>query len=496
MSRPSVNTSFSISKLNSFKGFEKDTIIFKLSSDVEKLSQQVFTLTQKNIEYKKLLSEYPYLKKTVKELENELKKKNLENISIIKEKDDKNSELFNKISNLEKTSLIDKLNYDKNTILYQQKMSVFNHIRMENQVYAEEAAKFEEKKKLYEKKKDEEINKFKVHSILKYEKFKQKMDEDLEKMNDSLININSDYINSSHKLTILQNKQLILRIEQLEKRLHELEHLNKEYKRKIYENKNDINLHKLIEKNLTEKINKKSFIRLTRNKSDFTNSDNEIITDLKVKQMNFNKSNGSGGNLSTINLDTKSSSLERRLLKYKKIIEEKNYETDKLILENSHLKNRLDLYIKKFNGLFSFLEESLNNFSNDENIIKNKNFYLKLDAIKNCDFSSFNSQEKYVLLILLMKYLLPLVTINFNSTSNIGKNIFKTNINIVNKKFNMNETFLRDETLKNAFLDKKNRIFKDILNPRRTQFSTSVPVLKQFKDVNFDIFEKKNKAII
>ncbi len=496
MNRPSVSTSFSISKLNSFKGFEKDTIIFKLSSDVEKLSQQVFTLTQKNIEYKKLLSEYPYLKKTVKELENELKKKNLENISIIKEKDDKNSELFNKISNLEKTSLIDKLNYDKNTILYQQKMSVFNHIRMENQVYAEEAAKFEEKKKLYEKKKDEEINKFKVHSILKYEKFKQKMDEDLEKMNDSLININSDYINSSHKLTILQNKQLILRIEQLEKRLHELEHLNKEYKRKIYENENDIKMHKLIEQNLTEKMgNKKSIIKLTRNKSDFNHSENNLTSDYKIKSMNFNKSNGSGS-MSTYTIGTKSPSLERRILNYKKVIEEKNYENEKMILANSHLKNKLNLYQKKFNGLFSFLEESLNNFCNDEEIIKNSNFYLKLDKIKNCDFNCFNSQEKYALLVLLMKYLLPLVTINFNSTSNIGKNIFKTNINIVNKKFNMNETFLRDETLKNAFLDKKNRIFKDILNPRRTQFSTSVPVLKQFKDVNFDIFEKKNKAII
>lgn len=496
MSRPSVSTSFSISKLNSFKGFEKDTIIFKLSSDVEKLSQQVFTLTQKNIEYKKLLSEYSYLKKTVKELENELKKKSLENISIIKEKDDKNSELFNKISNLEKTSLIDKLNYDKNTILYQQKMSVFNHIRMENQVYAEEAAKFEEKKKLYEKKKDEEINKFKVHSILKYEKFKQKMDEDLEKMNDSLININSDYINSSHKLTILQNKQLILRIEQLEKRLHELEHLNKEYKRKIYENENDIKMHKLIEQNLTEKMgNKKSIIKLTRNKSDFNHSENNLTSDYKIKSMNFNKSNGSGS-MSTYTIGTKSPSLERRILNYKKVIEEKNYENEKMILANSHLKNKLNLYQKKFNGLFCFLEESLNNFCNDEEIIKNSNFYLKLDKIKNCDFNCFNSQEKYALLVLLMKYLLPLVTINFNSTSNIGKNIFKTNINIVNKKFNMNETFLRDETLKNAFLDKKNRIFKDILNPRRTQFSTSVPVLKQFKDVNFDIFEKKNKAII
>ena len=37
----------------------------------------------------------------------------------------------------------------------------------------------------------------------------------------------------------------------------------------------------------------------------------------------------------------------------------------------------------------------------------------------------------------LMKYLLPLITINFNSSSNIGKNLFKTNLNIVNKKFNL-----------------------------------------------------------
>ena len=95
-----------------------------------------------------------------------------------------------------------------------------------------------------------------------------------------------------------------------------------------------------------------------------------------------------------------------------------------------------------------------------------------------------------------MKYLLPLVTINFNSSSNIGKNVFKTNLSIVNKKFNMNENFLIYETLKNAFLDKKNKIFKDVLNPRRTQFSTSVPVLKRLRNINLDVFDKKNKAII
>jgi hypothetical protein len=495
MSLPSLNIN-SIRKLKSLKRLDKEGMIYKLSNDIEKLNQEIFKLTQKNLEYKKLLLEYPILKKNIKELEDELKKKNTEKISIIKEKDDKNSELFNQIRNLENTMQMDKLNYDKNTILYQQKMSVFNHIRMENQVYAEEASKFEKEKKLYQEQKDNEIKRIQAHSILKYEKFKKQMDEDLEKICDNLIDINSEYIDSSHKLTILQNRQLMLRVEQLEKRLHELETLNQQLKKKIYENENDLKMHKLVEKNLTEKANnKRCIIRLTRNKSDYNKSENNLTSDFKIKSINFNKSKGSGS-ISTNTVGTKSPSFERRILNYKKLIEEKNYENEKMILMNSHLKNKLNLYQNKFNGLFNFLEESLNNFCHDEEIIKNNNFYLKLDKIKNCDFNSFNSQEKYALLVLLMKYLLPLVTINFNSTSNIGRDLFKTNLNIVNRKFNMNETFLRDETLKNAFLDKKNKIFKDVLNPRRTQFSSSVPVLKQFKDINFDLFEKKNKAII
>ena len=488
------------SSLKSIKNFEKDSIIAKLSNEVAKLNKEVLKLTQQNIEYKKLLSDHDTLKGKIKDLEKELEEKTLEKIRIIKEKDDINSVLYNKISELENNSEIAKLDYEKDTVLYQQKMSAYKHIRKENEVYAEEAAKFEERKKLYEKEKEKEIERFKAKSLLKYDKFKKKMAEDLEKVNENLLSINSDYINSSQKLTLLQNKQLVEKVEQLEKQLSEYERLNKELKRIIYENKNDIRLHKLVEKNLTEKNKRNSLIRLTKNRSDFNRSENDL-TDLKIKQMNLNKSNRSGGsgslgNISTYTIGTKSTSLERRLLNYRKIIEEKNYKAEKMILMNSHLKNRLDFYQKKFNGLFSFLEESLNNFSNDEEILNNKNFCLKLEAIKNCDFNSFNSQEKKVLLILLMKYLLPLVTINFNSSSNIGKNVFKTNLNIVNKKFNMNETFLRDETLKNAFLDKKNKIFKDVLNPRRTQFSTSVPVLKRLRNINLDVFDKKNKAII
>ena len=95
-----------------------------------------------------------------------------------------------------------------------------------------------------------------------------------------------------------------------------------------------------------------------------------------------------------------------------------------------------------------------------------------------------------------MKYLLPLISINFNSYSNLGKNLFKTNLNIVNKKFNMNQSFLNDETLRLAFLGKNKKIYQDISNLRRTQFSSSVPILKGFNQSNFNFFDEKYKAVI
>lgn len=300
MSFASVNNVISIKKLKTLKGFDKDSLIYKLSNDVENLNIQVFQLSQKNLEYKKLLKDYATLKGKIKELEEELKHTNKEKIQLIKEKDDKNSELFNKVNSLENRIVTNKLDYDKNTILYQQKMSVFNHIRMENQVYAEEAAKFEKEKELYKKQKDKEVEKYRVHSLLKFEKFKQKMSEDLEKINENLLDINSDYISLSHKLTILKNRQLILQIGELETTVKELETQNKELKRKIYEYGNDVKIHKLVEKNLTEKMGKKHIIKLTRNNSDFNRSESNLTSDFRLKPYNvnnftnLNKSNGTG----------------------------------------------------------------------------------------------------------------------------------------------------------------------------------------------------------
>jgi hypothetical protein len=499
MNYSTLNTN-TFRKNHTLTNYEKDTLIFKLSNDLEKMNRQVILLTQKNRDLNKLLSDYRHLKNKLVKCEYDLKKKDEEKIDIIKEKDDKNSKLFNKISFLENTVSINRINYEKNNILYQQKMSAFNHIQKENQIYAEEKANFEKEKQLYEKKKDDEVDRYKIRSQLKYEKFKQKMDEDLKILNETLVDANSKYISANHRLVILQNKELYYTIEGLEKRIYELEKENHNLRRGIFESKNDLNMEKLVGKDLVRKMeDNKKVIRLTRNKS-MLNSislDNKEDSELNIKTNTFknNEYNGQIQNTYTMRINN-SQSFQRKISEYKKIIDEKKYENEQMVLTNTHLRTKLNSYQNKFNGLFNFLEESLNNFCNDEEIINNNNFYMNLDKIKNCDFNSFSKQEKYSLLVLLMKYLLPLISINFNSSSNIGKDLFKTNLNIVNKKFNLNETFLKDETLRNAFLDKRNKVYQDISNPRRTQFSSSVPVLKKLKESNFNIFENKNKAII
>ena len=139
--------------LKSMDNYEKETLIYKLFYDLELLNKQVINLTQKNIEQNKLLKDYKELKVKVKKYEEELKLKDIEKFEIIKKKDDKNSELFKKINFLENTVSINRINYDKNNILYQQKMSAFKYIQKENQIYAEEKSKFEEEKKSMSKKK-------------------------------------------------------------------------------------------------------------------------------------------------------------------------------------------------------------------------------------------------------------------------------------------------------------------------------------------------------
>lgn len=478
--------------VSKIKEQNKDDLIFKLSEENKDLKKQILCLTQKNKDLRRILMDNSTLKDKYSQAEKDFQTKLSERDNLIKQRDKQLVGVTRKLTELEKTMKLNKLDYDKNTVLYQQKMSIYNHIRQENEVYAEEVENIKKEKQEYKKQMDAEMTRFKVYSMLKYEKFKKSMDKDIEKINKDIININSEYIDSSHKLTLLQNKQLLSRIESLSKRVKEVDSMNKRLLQKLYEYENDIDIHKLVEKNLTQKCNgilsrNRSDIELNRDKNgSLKNSQFNSVRTPEQKKLLLS--------LSANSIMSKGKINERKSFEFKKALEKKDLEIERIMLINIQLKNKLNLYQKKYNGLFSFLEESLENFNNDEDLNKIPFFLENKEKIKNCDFNDFNPQEKNILLSNLMKHLLPIITINFNST-NIGKTFFKTSINNIYKGYNMNKTFLNDITLKNAFVDKKNQFFKDIMNLRKVELNPVAYAIKK-KNNQLNYLEPKNQAVI
>ena len=101
-------------------------------------------------------------------------------------------------------------------------------------------------------------------------------------------------------------------------------------------------------------------------------------------------------------------------------------------------------YQKKYLGLFNFFEEAIRLFCEDEQVKNNKELYLNLEMIQKCDFSNFSKEEKYAVLVILMKYLMPLVNMSqtdFLKANNIGLNV-RTGMNHINLKFKYNYTTL------------------------------------------------------
>ena len=481
------------------KLLKSEAIISKQNREIDQMKIELINALKKNQELKILQRDYNVLEDKMKDLE--IKKNNMqkEKLDIIKKRDENYSLLNRKINELENVLELEKLDYEKNTVLYKQKMSVYNHLLMENEVYSEEVEELKKNLDEFENKKKEELQKEKVVNLLKYEKLKKKMLATIRQSNEEAGKLNVEYMDVNNKLSILQNKQLMIQIDYQKEKISDLEKMNKELMNKLYEYEKEIETHQLVEKDLIEKnkannsTNNEDNIKHNtfyfKKKRKFIN-----ISNIKEKNKNVIINKKMNRSNSTTNFLSKPSIAEKRLLNYQKEIKEKQFENENILLMNSKLKNRLSLYYSKFQGLFFFLEECLNNFFKDEEIKKNKHFFVKIEDIKKMKFDDFNSEEKYSILVLLMKHLLPLVTINFNYKDNIGKELFKTNLNIINKNYSLNKNYLQDRTLKNAFME-NNKYYNDLHAYKTSYINPSIPVLRKLQDIELGFYDMKSKAI-
>ena len=186
-----------------------------------------------------------------------------------------------------------------------------------------------------------------------------------------------------------------------------------------------------------------SFNNINNNKSIF----NSVYFNSSNSAYNSNilnsKNNCSYEHSKIINLERKVINLEKKLSALQK---DNNYLLDK----NDFFKNILQNYENKYTGLFNFLEECLNKFYNDDDLKNNKEIYLNIDSIKKGDFNKLSKEEKYSTLIILMKYLIPLMNIK---TTN-DKKYSIDNINIKIQEFNPPKKFISFSNRKNKKIKK------------------------------------------
>ena len=203
---------------------------------------------------------------------------------------------------------------------------------------------------------------------------------------------------------------------------------------KKYKNKENQDI-KILEENISNINNNISNIKSI---GESNNQHSSNISLLSSNNTNNNKINYNNEHQRIINLEKKVINLEKKL-------EEKKKEYNDLKEKYDDLENILKTQERKYSGLYKFLEESLNNFFLDENILNNKEIYINNESLKKFQFLNLTKQEKYTTLIILMKYLMPLVygeqDINNNINNSYSENykikyfIPKGNRLIINDKF-------------------------------------------------------------
>ena len=285
-----------------------------------------------------------------------------------------------------------------------------------------------ENKDIIDKTKQEIIQK-EIQNKLKFTKLRDKMMENINETKEEVTELNMKYMDVSTKLTLLQNHQLLVQLDYQTQQLEESSKKNEIYQKKISELTKDIQLHKEVEVSFAEK-NKKLVRELMKYKTEENKGNN---TDNNSKELKLSEDNIISGEILSLNnlqqspnisVATNNSfhnklnisdysrilTLERKVLNLEKKLEIKKREYNDLKEKNEHIENMLKNKDRKYSGLYNFLEESLNNFFSDEQITNNKDIYINTEALKRFDFSNLSKEQKYSTLIILMKYLIPLIS--------------------------------------------------------------------------------------
>ena len=286
-----------------------------------------------------------------------------------------------------------------------------------------------------------------IKNEIKFSNLKKKMMDNINQTQSKVTELNIQYMDVSTKLTLLQNHQLLIQLEYKSQQIDELTSKKDSLEKKVFQLNRDIDIHKEVELSLAEKNKKLSAENIKLKNKKIKNEKKEINENKNIKNKYVNINNMSLGFDENNSINTNYNRLkafEKKVIQLEKKLSQKTKDYNNLKDNYEYLDTKLKNYEKKYAGLFNFFEESLKLFFEDEEIKNNKEIYVNIEALQKCDFNAFNKEEKYSILVILMKYLLPLI--NSSEYGNMGNvNLkFHTNTNkkfieeMENKKYNVN----------------------------------------------------------
>ena len=147
-------------------------------------------------------------------------------------------------------------------------------IEMENKIYKDELEKMKKQMELNEDNAKDKITKLEIQNLVKYKTLKSKILNNLNETKTKLANLNLKFMDNTSRAMNLQNYQLIIELEEQKQENEQLVKENALLNKKLFEMKDDLDIHKKVELELAEKLKKLQ----SKNNSDNNNTNTNINT--------------------------------------------------------------------------------------------------------------------------------------------------------------------------------------------------------------------------
>ena len=424
-----------------------EDIFNNLESQIESLKRIKQNCLLKEEIYQNEKLEVIQKNKKILELENDIINLKIEHEKFKNKKELEYENDVNAVKNLYDTNLLK--NNNAQIVAEANKEFSQQILKLENVIitFKEEQKKIDAKKELEFERRMSKMKKKMLDYIKDGQKSKQYLSQEQIKLNDKLSVINKNTLLNELGFQSLQLEDLLRQREQLDSIItsmkSDLEVHKKVEKILVEKNKEYTNMIKVLSTKIEskgknnkeleqkEKIEKDMDLNYKHLKLKKQNSDFLKINNMNNYKISEKKENNDSNEIkNNINEEIKVKNFGRTFLGFsnKMKIDSINQNQDLVFLRKElikklkecedckskyeYYKTKLDKLNNKYGNIMQLFEEVLVKIYEDKNMKYIKNIFINLEDFKQCNFETLSSEQKYSIIILIIKYLVPLVNPN------------------------------------------------------------------------------------